>query len=114
MLSEKSKETYYEALKDSSTEWHNSDNDYLPFVKYYLGVVLKGYNEFEDRVEYMRHVGMSKPDRVKAVFDRKLGKITKADIVGRKSLRGGVAMPSVRVDDYLVRGVRVDWSGHSR
>ncbi len=81
MLIEKSKETYYEALKDSSTEWHNSDNDYLPFVKYYLGVVLKGYNEFEDRVEYMRHVGMSKPDRVKAVFDRKLGKITKADIV---------------------------------
>lgn len=47
MLSEKSKETYYEALKDSSTEWHNSDNDYLPFVKYYLGVVLKGYNEFK-------------------------------------------------------------------
>ena len=81
MLIENSKETYYEALKDSSTEWHNSDNDYLPFVKYYLGVVLKGYNEFEDRVEYMRHVGMSKPDRVKAVFDRKLGKITKADIV---------------------------------
>ena len=81
MLIEKSKETYYEALKDSSTEWHNSDNDYLPFVKYYLGVILKGYNEFEDRVEYMRHVGMSKPDRVKAVFDRKLGKITKADIV---------------------------------
>ena len=81
MLIEKSKETYYEALKDSSTEWHSSDNDYLPFVKYYLGVVLKGYNEFEDRVEYMRHVGISKPDRVKAVFDRKLGKITKADIV---------------------------------
>ena len=83
MLIEKSKETYYEVLKDSSTEWHNSDNDYLPFVKYYLGVVLKGYNEFEDRVEYMRHVGMSKPDRVKAVFDRKVGKITKADIVER-------------------------------
>lgn len=81
MLIEKSKETYYEALKDSSAEWHNSQNDYLPFVKFYLGVVLKGYYEFEDRVEYMRHVGMSKPDRVKAVFDRKVGKITKADIV---------------------------------
>ena len=26
---------------------------------------------------------MSKPDRVKAVFDRKVGKITKADIVER-------------------------------
>ena len=30
MLIEKSKETYYEALKESSTEWHNSENDYLP------------------------------------------------------------------------------------
>ena len=27
------------------------------------------------------HVGMSKPDRVKAVFDRKVGRITKSDIV---------------------------------
>lgn len=37
-----------------------------------------------------------------------------AGIIGRKSLRGDLAMPSVGVDDYLVRGVRVDWSGHSR
>ena len=44
MLIEKSKETYYDALKDSSLEWHNSANDYMPFVKYYLGIVLKGYN----------------------------------------------------------------------
>lgn len=81
MLIEKSKETYYEALKDSSVAWHESGNDYLPFIRYYLGVILKGYDEFEERVEYMRHRGMSKPDRIKSVFDRRIGKITKADIV---------------------------------
>ena len=43
-----------------------------------------------------------------------LAAVLLAGIVGRKSLRGGVAMPSVGVDDYLVRGVRIDWSGHSR
>lgn len=64
MLIEKSKETYYEALKDSSVAWHESENDYLPFISYFLGVILKGYNEFEERVEYMRHRGMSKPDRI--------------------------------------------------
>ena len=81
MLIEKSKETYYEALKNSSVAWHESENDYLPFIRYFLGVIVKGYNEFEERVEYMRHRGMSKPDRIKSVFDRKVGKITKADIV---------------------------------
>ena len=80
MLIEKSKETYYEVLKDSSTEWHNSTNDYMPFVKYYLGIVLKGYNEFEDRVGYLYHRNISKADRVRAVFDHKVGRITKADI----------------------------------
>jgi len=80
MLIEKSKETYYEVLQDSSTEWHNSINDYLPFVKYYLGVMLKGYNEFEDRVEYIHHRNISKADRVKAVFDHKVGRITKTYI----------------------------------
>lgn len=80
MLIEKSKETYYEVLKDSSMEWHNSTNDYMPFVKYYLGIVLKGYNEFEDRVEYLHHRNISKADRVRTVFDRKMGRITKADI----------------------------------
>ena len=80
MLIEKSKETYYEVLKDSSTEWHNSTNDYMPFVKYCLGIVLKGYNEFEDRVGYLHHRNISKADRVKAVFNHKVGRITKADI----------------------------------
>lgn len=81
MLIEKSKETYYEALKDSSVAWHESENDYIPFIRYFLGVILKGYNEFEERVAYMHHRGMSKPDRIKSVFDRKVGKVTKADIV---------------------------------
>ena len=48
MLIEKTKETYYEALQNSSIEWHNDKSDYTSFVRYYLGVVLKGYNEFQD------------------------------------------------------------------
>ena len=81
MLIEKTKETYYEALQASSTGWHESENSYEPFVKYYLGVMLKAYNEFESRVEHLKHRSLSKPDRIKAVIDSKVGKITKKEIM---------------------------------
>ena len=81
MLIEKTKETYYEALQASSTGWHEGENSYEPFVKYYLGIMLKAYNEFESRVEHLKHRSLSKPDRIKAVIDNKVGKITKKEIM---------------------------------
>ena len=81
MLIEKTKETYYEALQASSSGWHENENSYEPFVKYYLGIILKAYNEFEGRVEHLRNRSLSKPDRIKAVIDNKVGKITKKEIM---------------------------------
>ena len=81
MLIEKTKETYYEALQASSVGWHEGENSYEPFVKYYLGIMLKAYNEFESRVEHLKHRSLSKPDRIKAVIDNKVGKITKKEIM---------------------------------
>ena len=81
MLIEKTKETYYEALQASSTGWHEGENSYEPFVKYYLGIMLKAYNEFENRVEHLKYHNLSKPDRIKAVIDNKVGKITKKEIM---------------------------------
>ena len=80
MLIEKTKETYYDALHNSSIEWHNNRSDYTSFVRYYLGIVLKGYNEFQDRIEHLKHHKLSKADRVKAVFEKKLGIVKKSDI----------------------------------
>ena len=80
-LIENSKDTYYEALQDSSVSWHDNESDYLPFIRYFLGILQKAYNEFESRVEYLSQRGISKPDRIKAVIDGKLGKITKAEIM---------------------------------
>lgn len=81
MLIEKTKETYYEALQASSTGWHECENSYEPFVKYYLGIMLKAYNEFESRVEHLKNRSLSKPERIKAVIDQKVGKITKKEIM---------------------------------
>ena len=81
MLIEKTKETYYEALQASSARWHENENNYEPFVEYYLGITLKAYNEFENRVEHLKYRNLSKPDRIRAVIDNKIGKITKKEIM---------------------------------
>ena len=81
MLIEKTKETYYEAFQARSGDWHDTENAYEPFVRYYLGVTLKAYNEFENRVEHLKNRSLSKPDRIKALIDQKIGKITKKEIM---------------------------------
>ena len=79
-LIEKSKDSYYEALQASSQDWHEDGNSYLPFLRYMLGIVVKAYNEFEDRVEHLRYRKISKPERIKAIIERTPGKITKKEL----------------------------------
>ena len=81
IMIEKSKETYYEALQDCSTEWHESNNTYEPFVKYYLGILIKASNEFESRVEYLSDNKISKSERVKRLIQNTVGKINKKEIL---------------------------------
>ena len=78
---EQSKETYYEALQASSMNWHENENDYAPFVRYMLGVIVAAYREFESRVDVMITKGFSKPERVAEVIKQTLGKITKREIL---------------------------------
>ncbi len=80
-LIEQSKETYYEALGQSSYGWHENENDYLPFVRYTLGVVLKAYKEFFERTELLTKKGVSKPDRIAEIIKNTLGKITKTELL---------------------------------
>jgi len=80
-LIENSKETYYEALRDSSAGWHDNRNDYIPFIRYYLGILQKAYNVFEERIGHLQNRKLTKPDRIKAVIDRKIGKINKKEIM---------------------------------
>ena len=83
MLIEKTKTTYYEALQASSSGWHENQNTYAPFVKYYLGIIIKAYDEFEDRIQYLVTRKISKPDRIKAIISQTLGKISKKDLMER-------------------------------
>lgn len=81
MLIEEAKETYYEVLQDCSYGWHESENLYEPFVKYYLGILIRASHEFENRVAYLSSTKISKPERVKRVIQETVGKISKKEIL---------------------------------
>ena len=78
---EKTKDTYYDALQESSLNWHEETNDYKPFVEYTLGIVLNAYREFSERVNVLITKDTSKPDRIREVIKSKVGKITKKEII---------------------------------
>lgn len=78
-----SKETYYEALHDSSVGWHEGKNDPIPFLRYMLGIIVASYREFSSRIELLTNRGLSKPDRVREIIRSSLGKITKAEIMAK-------------------------------
>ena len=76
-----SKETYYEVLQESSADWHDGKNDYLPFVRYMLGTIIAAYREFSSRVDLLIARGLSKPDRIEEIIRQTTGPITKVQIM---------------------------------
>ena len=61
--------------------WHEAANDYAPFVRYTLGVILAAYRDFSSRVQLLTTKGLSKPERIRELIKSRLGKITKAEIM---------------------------------
>ena len=76
-----SKETYYEEKKKNKKGWHEGTNDYLPFVRYMLGIVVAAYREFTSRVDILITRGLSKPERVREIIRSTTGRITKTQIM---------------------------------
>ena len=80
---EQTKDTYYEALQNSSAGWHEDKNDYAPFVIYLLGVLIAVHREFSSRTEILTAKNLSKPNRVREIIRGTLGRITKAEIAAQ-------------------------------
>ncbi len=76
-----SKESYFEALRESSAGWHENGNDYLPFARYMLGVISAAYRDFFERADVLITKGLSKPERVREVIRSTAGRITKKQIM---------------------------------
>lgn len=76
---EKTKDTYYDVLEESSENWNEGKNDNTPFVKYFLGIILSAYREFEERLNLIDDK-LSAIEMVEKVAKARLGKFTKSDI----------------------------------
>ena len=79
-LIERTKDSYYEELQASSAGWHEEENDYAPFVKYLLGVVVASYREFFERTKLITSVKLSKPERIAQEIRNHIGTITRAEL----------------------------------
>lgn len=76
---EKTKDTYYDVLEQSSENWNEGTNDNTPFVKYLLGIILSAYRDFEERLNLIDDK-ISALEMVEKVTSTRLGKFTKSNI----------------------------------
>jgi Fic family protein len=74
---EESRDTYYDALERSSRGWHDHTHDPHPWLEYFWGVLIRAYDEFEERVATLKG---SKTDQIRAAVGRRLGAFGIADI----------------------------------
>lgn len=75
--------SYYETLQASSFCWHEGENDYIPFVRYMLGLIVNAYREFSSRMDLLSTRGLSKPERVAEIIKETYGKLTKREIMAK-------------------------------
>lgn len=73
------KQTYYEVLQKSSAGWAVRENDYLPFVTYFLGIVLSCYRELDEKLSIV-NASNSNEDLIRNCLERAIVPISKREI----------------------------------
>ncbi|VDG20950.1 cell filamentation protein Fic [Lactobacillus allii] [Lactiplantibacillus mudanjiangensis] len=81
-LIEKTKEFYYEKLRQSSESWTENQNDYQPFIDYFLGVILQAYIDLRERVGIVERHPTSASDLIIRQLQQKLQPLSRRDLVG--------------------------------
>ncbi|MEH2458286.1 Fic family protein [Nostoc sp.] len=89
---ERTKESYYDTLKQSSLGWHEGEHSLIPWWEYFLGVVLSAYREFEQRIGTLTLSRGSKRDIVFAVVARLPNQFQYADV---ERACPGVSRPTI-------------------
>jgi Fic family protein len=77
---EESRETYYDTLEASSQGWHEGTHDIHPWLRYFWGVLLRAYREFEERVGTITTSRGAKSAHIRRVIDRKVGPFAISDV----------------------------------
>ncbi len=74
------KDRYYAALAESSAGWHGNENDYVPFVEYFVEVMDACTREFDRRRISVTGTKSNKTERIEAVVMESLVPISKREI----------------------------------
>jgi len=69
---EQTRESYYETLERSSSSWHEARHDPLSWMRYFWGVLLRAYEEFEERVGTIASGKGSKTRQVREAVQRRI------------------------------------------
>ena len=75
----KNKDLYYASLNDSQHNWHDGNDNKVPFLKYILGTILSAYRDFEERFNLIE-TKKSALEIVREATYIKIGKFAKQDI----------------------------------
>ena len=76
----KNKGWYYQALKESSEEWHESKNNYFPFMQNFLSTLYVCYQELDKRFAVVNSNKITKTSRIESTVLNSLLPISKAEI----------------------------------
>lgn len=74
------KGNYYEALRQSSAGWHESQNEYFPFIMEFITTLYMCYKELDKRFAVVGSRKITKQARVEATVLNSLTPISKAEI----------------------------------
>ena len=77
---EQSKETYYEALRKSSTRWHQAKHDIEPWLCYLLGTINSSYREFEQRAGGIKATRGAKTEHIIHMINEQAGEFSISEI----------------------------------
>lgn len=78
---EKTSREYYDTINLCTFDWEKGRNTYLPFVRYFNSSLKATYDDVLTLMSGHHGTRRSKSGRVKALFDERVGKTTKREII---------------------------------
>ncbi|MCL2630522.1 MAG: Fic family protein [Firmicutes bacterium] len=76
----KCKDSYYEALKQSSIGWDKGENDYIPFIQSFVITLMLCYKELDKRFALFNEKKANKKQRIEATVLNSIMPISKSEI----------------------------------
>ncbi len=82
---EDTRDQYYETLFKSSEHWHDGKHDLIPWLEYFLSIIVKAYRLFEERVGDLKSNQQKgwKQKRIRAVVQSFVADFSIADVEER-------------------------------